>query len=71
VLQSTAKIACRVLYLLSKSVPKQFELLLLKIHLSRNKSLLPHAIDLPQPPSCALDTICELITPIYPLSSCY
>ena len=49
---------------LSKSVPKQFELLLLKIHLSRNKSLTVAACYRPPPaPSCALDTICELIAP--------
>ncbi|XP_055783553.1 uncharacterized protein LOC129858393 [Salvelinus fontinalis] len=41
--------------LLSRSVPKQFELLLLQIHLSRNPP--------PSAPSCALDTICELIAP--------
>jgi hypothetical protein len=50
--------------LLSKSVPKQFELLLLKIHLSRNKSLTVAACYRPpSAPSCALDTICELIAP--------
>jgi hypothetical protein len=50
---------------------KQFELLLLKIHLSRNKSLTVAACYRPpSAPSCALDTICELIAPIYLLSSC-
>jgi exonuclease III len=50
--------------LLSRSVPKQFELLLLKIHLSRNKSLTVAACYRPpSAPSCALDTICELIAP--------
>ena len=50
--------------LLSRSVPKQFELLLLKIHLSRNKSLTAAACYRPHSaPSCALDTICELIAP--------
>ncbi|XP_055737597.1 uncharacterized protein LOC129822986 [Salvelinus fontinalis] len=50
--------------LLSRSVPKQFELLLLKIHLSRNKSLTVAACyRAPSAPSCALDTICELIVP--------
>ena len=48
--------------ILSRSVPKQFELLLLKIHLSRNKSLTVAACYRPpSDPSCALDTICELI----------
>ena len=48
--------------LLSRSVPKTFELLLLKIHLSRNKSLTVAACYRPPfAPSCALDTICELI----------
>ena len=43
--------------LLSRSVPKQFELLLLKIHLSRNKSLTVAACYRPpSTPSCALDT---------------
>ncbi|CDQ59560.1 unnamed protein product [Oncorhynchus mykiss] len=50
--------------LLSKSVPIQFELLLLKIHLSRSKSLTVAACYRPpSAPSCALDTICELISP--------
>jgi hypothetical protein len=50
--------------LLSKSVPQKFELLLLKIHLSRNKSLTVAACYRPpSAPSCALDTICELIAP--------
>uniref|UniRef100_A0A8C7DT40 Reverse transcriptase domain-containing protein n=1 Tax=Oncorhynchus kisutch TaxID=8019 RepID=A0A8C7DT40_ONCKI len=50
--------------LLSRSVPKQFELLLLKIHLSKNKSLTVAACYRPpSAPSCALDTICELIAP--------
>ena len=50
--------------ILSKSVPKQFELLLLQIHLSRNKSLTVAACYRPpSAPSCALDTICELISP--------
>jgi hypothetical protein len=50
--------------LLSRSVPKQFELLLLKIHLSRNKSLTVAACYRPpSATSCALDTICELIAP--------
>ena len=45
-------------------MPKQFELLLLKIHLSRNKSLTVAACYRhPSAPSCALDTICELIAP--------
>ena len=44
---------------------KQFELLLLKIHLSRNKSLTVAACYRPpSAPSCALDTICELIGPL-------
>ena len=43
-------------------MPKQFELLLLKIHLSRNKSLTVAACYRPHSaPSCALDTVCELI----------
>jgi hypothetical protein len=43
-------------------VPKQFEFLLLKIHLSRNKSLTVAACCRPpSAPSCALDTISELI----------
>jgi hypothetical protein len=50
--------------ILSRSVPKQFELLLLKIHLSRNKSLTVSACYRPlSAPSCALDTICKLIAP--------
>ena len=50
--------------LVSRSVPKQFELLLLKIHLSRNKSLTVAACYRPpSAPSCALDTICELSAP--------
>jgi hypothetical protein len=57
--------------LLSRSVPKQLELLLLKFHLSRNKSLTVTACYRPpSAPSCALDTICELIAPIYLQSSC-
>ena len=61
-MQSTAEIACRVLSLLSRSVPKQFELLLLKIHLSRHNSLTFAACYRPpSAPSCALNTICELI----------
>ena len=48
-------------------MPKQFELLLLKIHLSRNKSLTFAACYRPpSAPSCALgayDTISELIAP--------
>jgi hypothetical protein len=49
---------------LSRSVPKQFELLLLKTHLSRNKSLTVAACYRPpSAPSCALETICELIAP--------
>ncbi|CDQ97352.1 unnamed protein product [Oncorhynchus mykiss] len=48
--------------LLSRSVPKQFKLLLLKIHLSSNKSLtVATCYRPPSAPSCALDTICELI----------
>ena len=50
--------------LLSRSVPQQFELLLLKIHLSKNKSLTVSACY--RPPSAtsgALDTICKLIAP--------
>ena len=50
--------------LLSKSVPKQFELLLLKIPLSKNKSLtIAACYRPPSAPSCSLDTICELIAP--------
>jgi hypothetical protein len=50
--------------ILSKSMPKQFELLILKINLSRNKSLTVAACYRPpSAPSCALDTICELIAP--------
>jgi exonuclease III len=50
--------------LLSRSVPKQFELLHLKIHLSRNKSLTVAACYRPpSAPSFDLDTICELIAP--------
>jgi hypothetical protein len=60
VLQSTAELACRVV-ILSSSVTKQFELLLLKIHLPRNKSFTIAACY--RPPSSALDTIFELITP--------
>ena len=56
---------------LSRSVPKQFELLLLKIHLSRNKSLtVATCYRPPSSPSCALDNICELIALIYLQSSC-
>jgi hypothetical protein len=43
---------------------KQFERLLLKIHLFRNMSLTDAACYRPHSaPSCALDTICELIAP--------
>ena len=56
--------------LLSRSVPKQFEHLLLKMHLSRNKSLTVAACYRP-PSAPAVHTICELIAPIYLLSSCY
>ena len=50
--------------ILSRSVPKQLELILLRIHLSRNKSLTVAACYRPpSAPSCALDTICELIAP--------
>ena len=57
--------------ILFRSVPKQSELLLLNIHLSRNKSLTVAACYRPpSAPSCALDTICELIAPIY-LESLY
>jgi exonuclease III len=50
--------------LLSRSVPKQFELLLLKIQLSKNKSLTVAACYRPpSAPTCALDTICELFAP--------
>ena len=45
-------------------MPKQYELVLLKIHLSRNKSLnVAACYRPPSAPSCALDTICELIAP--------
>ncbi|XP_052349929.1 uncharacterized protein LOC127915120 [Oncorhynchus keta] len=48
--------------ILSRSIPKQFQLLILKITLSRNKSLTVAACYRPpSAPSCALDTICELI----------
>lgn len=48
--------------ILSRSMPKQFELLILKMYLSRNKSLTVAACYRPPlAPSCALDTICELI----------
>jgi hypothetical protein len=50
--------------ILSRSMPKQFELLLLKIHLSRNKSLTVVACYIPpSTPSCALYTIWKLIAP--------
>ena len=50
--------------LLSRSVPKKFELLLLKIQLSKNKSLTVAACYRPpSAPSWALDTICELTAP--------
>uniref|UniRef100_A0A4W5K3K2 Cyclic nucleotide gated channel subunit beta 1b n=1 Tax=Hucho hucho TaxID=62062 RepID=A0A4W5K3K2_9TELE len=51
--------------ILSRSVPKQFELLIIKINLSRNKSLisLSACYRPPSAPSCALDTICELTAP--------
>jgi hypothetical protein len=52
--------------LLSRSMHKKFERLLLKIHLSRNKYLtVGSCYRPPSAPSCALDTICELIAPIY------
>jgi hypothetical protein len=52
--------------ILSRSIPKQFELVLLKIHLSRNKSLtVVGCYRPPLAPSCALHTICELISAIY------
>ena len=56
------EIYCRVLSYYQGLYPKQLELLPLKIHLSRNKSLTVAACY--RPPSahsCALDTICELI----------
>ena len=50
--------------ILSRSMPKQFGLLILKMNLSRNKSLTVAACYRPpSAPSCALDTICELIAP--------
>jgi hypothetical protein len=56
--------------ILSRSMPKQFKLLHLKIHLSRNKSLtFATCYRPPSAPSCALDTICELISPIFCQSS--
>jgi hypothetical protein len=49
--------------MLSRSVPKQFELLL-KSHRTRNKSLTVTACYRPpSAPSCALDSICKLIAP--------
>jgi hypothetical protein len=52
--------------ILSRSMPKQFELLILKMNLPRNKSLTGAAsYRPPSAPCCALDTICELIAPIY------
>jgi hypothetical protein len=49
---------------LQRSVPKKYELLLLKIHLSRNKSLtVATCCRPPSTPSCTLHTICELIAP--------
>ena len=60
-LQSTVERACRVL---SYYPDLQIELLLLKIHLSRNKSITVAACYRPpSAPSCALDTIGELIGP--------
>ena len=48
----------------SRSVPKHFKLLHLKIHLSINKSLtIAACYRPPSAPSCALDTICDLIVP--------
>lgn len=50
--------------ILSRSVPKQFELLLLKIQLSRNKAITVAACYRPPSAPCrALDSICELIAP--------
>ena len=50
--------------LLSRSVPKSFDLLLLKSHLSRNKSLtIAACYRSPSAPSSTLDAICELIAP--------
>jgi hypothetical protein len=50
--------------ILSRSIPKQFKLLILKMTLSRNTSLTVAACyRSPSAPSCAIDTICELIAP--------
>ena len=50
--------------ILSRSVPKQFELLILKMNLFRNKSLTVAACYRPpSAPSCALDTMGELNAP--------
>jgi len=50
--------------LLSRSEPKMFELLLLKINFSKDKSLtVAVCYRPPSAPSCALDTLCELIAP--------
>ena len=62
-LQSAAEIACRVLSYYP-GLCQNNELLLLKIHLSRNKSLTVAACYRPpSAPSCALDIICVLIAP--------
>ena len=46
--------------ILSRSVPKQFELLLLKIYLSRNKFLtVATCYRPPSGPGCALVSMCE------------
>ena len=56
--------------ILSRFVPKQFKVLLLKIHRSRNKSITVAACYRPHSaPSCALEPIYELIAPIYLQSS--
>lgn len=50
--------------ILSRSLPKQFELLILQIRLSRNKSLIEATCYRPpSAPSSALDNLCELIAP--------
>ena len=50
--------------ILSRSMPKQFKLLLSKMNLSRNKYLTVAACYRPpSAPSCALETICEVIAP--------
>lgn len=56
--------------ILSRSIPKQFELVLLRINLSKNNSItVAGCYRPPSAPACALGALSELIAPIYSTSS--